>query len=65
MSDFGWGALAVALLVIVGLIFRFAWHGGLKPNGLKDEIHDRVAALENEIVAIWKELKRQGNRWIP
>lgn len=65
MSDFGWCAGAVTLLVIIGLIFRYVWHGGEKPNGLKGELEERVTALENDSVSVWKELKRLANRWIP
>lgn len=65
MSDLGWAAIAVTLLVIVGLIFRYVWHGGEKPNGLKGELEERVTALENENVTIWQELRRLANRWVP
>lgn len=65
MSDLAWAAIAVTLLIIVGLVFRFVWHGGEKPNGLKGEMEDRVTALENENVTIWEELKRLANRWVP
>lgn len=65
MSDLAWAAIAVTLLVIVGLAFLYAWHGGKKPNGLKGEMEDRVTALENENVTIWVELKRLSNRGVP
>lgn len=65
MSDFAWCAIAVTMIVIVGLIFRWAWHGGEKPNGLKGELEERVTALENDSVTVWQELKRLANRWIP
>jgi hypothetical protein len=69
MSDLEWFAIAIALLLIVGLIFLWLWHGGEKPNGLKGELEARVTDLENDRVSIWAELQRQArllaNRWIP
>lgn len=65
MSDLALSAIAVALLIIIGLAFWYAWHGDGKPNGLKNEMEERVTALENENVTVWKELKRLANRWVP
>lgn len=72
MSDFGWGALCVALLVVVGWFFRLVWHGGNESNGLKGELEERVRLLESENVTLRdenatlrQELRRQANRWIP
>lgn len=65
MSDLAWAAIAVTALVVVGLIFRYVWHGDGKPNGLKGELEARVTALEHENVTLWQELKRLANRWVP
>lgn len=65
MSDLAWAAIAVTLLIIVGLVFLYAWHGGNKPNGLKGELEERVTALEYENVAIWQEIQRLSNRSVP
>lgn len=65
MSDLAWSAIAITLLVIIGLVFLYVWHGGEKPNGLKGEMEERVTALEHENVTVWAELKRLANRWVP
>lgn len=65
LTDIGWAAIVVILLVFIGLLFVVMWHGGDHPNGLKGEIEERVTALERENVTIWQELKRLANRWVP
>ena len=62
MSDLAWAAIAVVMLVIVGVVFVYVWHGGERPNGLKGELQERVTALEHENVVIWQELKRLEKR---
>jgi len=37
MSDLVWALISIAGLIVIGVLLYYVWHGGFRPNGLKDE----------------------------
>jgi len=62
MLDWVWAIVVAIFLAAVVVVFALLWRSGNGHNGLKDELHERVASLEKEVERLSLELRSSRGR---